>query len=148
MNPAETVFTGSIVLALYGIREADDLDYLTMNQEDPDSHDRYISLYGMTLEEAIYNPENWFTYFGMRFLTLERVRKFKQNRNEAKDRDDLKLIDLVLSEKNQTNYKVKLLQWKRRTAARMQGVILRAAHKTGTYDFLRSVYKKLKGNHS
>ena len=148
MNLSETVFTGSIVLALYGIREADDLDYLTLNQNDPDSHDKYISLYGMTLNDAIYNPENWFTYFGMRFLTLERVRKFKEARKESKDRDDLKLIDLVLSEKNQTNYKVKLLQWKRRTAAKVQGAILRAAHKTGTYDALRSLYKKLKGNRS
>lgn len=146
MNLSETVFTGSIVLALYGIREAQDLDYLTLNQKDPASHDAYISLYGMTLNDALYNPENWFTYFGMRFLTLERVRKFKENRNEAKDQDDLKLIDLVLSEQNQTNYKVKLLQWKRRTIAHVQGSILRAAHRTGTYEMLRSVYQKLRGN--
>lgn len=142
----QTVFTGSIVLAMYGIRQAEDLDYLTLDETKVrDSHNDLLPFYGMTLKEAVYDPEQYFMYSGMKFLTLNNVRKFKANRNEGKDRDDLQLIDLVLSSGDKKNYKAVFLRWRRRTVARMQGGILRFAHKTGTYDAMRKVYRTLKG---
>lgn len=142
-DPQTTVYTGSIVLALYGIREADDLDYLC-TEEDENSHNKYLDLYGITMDEALYDPEKTFTYFGNRFLTLETVKKFKENRGEGKDRDDLKLIDLVLSSAGQEDPEIKRIQTRRRRIARIQGVILKTAHKTGTYDLLRNIYHLVK----
>lgn len=141
---AGRVYTGSIVLALYGIREANDLDYLSL-EDDPLSHNDLISLYGITRKQAVFDPSLSFTYFNMRFLTLQAVRTFKANRKEGKDLDDLKLIDLVLSNQDKDSLQVKLLRWKRRTNAKIQGAILRFAHKTGTYDLMRKVYRKMKG---
>ena len=141
---SRTVLTGSIVLALCGMRQAEDLDFISLD-DIPGSHNDLLKYYGMTAEEAVTSPDVSFVYFGRRFLTLECVRKFKQNRGEGKDKDDVVLIDTMLKNDGKEDLKVKLLQKKRRLVAGAQGIILKAAHKTGTYDLLRAVYKKLKG---
>ena len=105
-----------------------------------------LKYYGSNVLEMLNNPVKTFTYFGFRFLTLEQIIQFKKNRNESKDRDDIKLIQLFLSD-NKKNNKIKWIQVKRRMIAKTQGVILKVAHKTGTYDFLRAIYKKIKGAH-
>lgn len=138
-----TVFTGSIVLALYGIREANDLDFIDINNT-KDSHNDYLNIYNVSLEDAIYDPNNYFIYFNIKFLKLEIIKRFKENRNEGKDKDDLKLIEMVLANKDKKSFKVTLLQAKRRIIAKTQGIILKVAHKTGTYDLLRSIYKRIK----
>ncbi|MCR5449554.1 MAG: hypothetical protein K6F23_09160 [Solobacterium sp.] len=139
-----TVLTGSIVLALYGIRQAEDLDFISMD-DIPGSHNHLLEYYGMSASEAVTDPENWFIYFDRKFMTLENIRRFKKKRNEGKDRDDLALIEALAKNAGRPDLKVKLLQTKRRAVANIQGVILRAAHKTGTYDILRKVYRTLKG---
>lgn len=144
---ARTVLTGSIVLALYGMRRAEDLDFISLD-DIPGSHNDLLKYYGMTKEEAVFSPAVSFTYFGRRFLTLECIKKFKENRGEGKDRDDLVLIREMLENDGRESLKVRLLQKKRRAVAAAQGVILKAAHRTGTYDLLRAVYKKLKGQKS
>ena len=138
-----TVFTGSIVLALYGIREANDLDFIDINNS-KDSHNDYLDIYKLSLNDVIYNPNNYFIYFNIKFLKLEIIKQFKENRNEGKDKDDLKLIEMILANSDKKNIKVTLLQTKRRVIAKAQGVILKIAHKTGTYDLLRSIYKRIK----
>jgi len=142
-----TVLTGSIVLALYGIRQAEDLDYISMD-EIPGSHNDLLKYYEMSASEAVCSPDHYFTYFDRKFLTLECVREFKKNRNEGKDRDDLALIDAMMKNAGKPDLKVKLLQTKRRAVAKVQGIILKTAHRTGTYDLLRKVYKTIKGQKS
>ena len=144
---SRTVLTGSIVLALYGMRQAEDLDFISMDDL-PGSHNDLLKYYGMTASEAVNDPEKYFVYFGKKFLTLEQVRNFKKNRNEGKDRDDVQLIDAMIKNAGKPDLKVRLLQTKRRVVAKTQGVILKAAHATGTYDLLRTVYRKLKGQKS
>lgn len=139
---SKTVFTGSIVLALYGIREANDLDYLSII-DDSLSHNEYIKLYGITLNEAIFDPRNYFIYFGRKFLTLSIIKQFKINRNENKDKEDVKMIDMILSNQKD-NLTIKLLRAKRRCIAKIQGIVLKLAHNTGTYDILRTIYKLVK----
>ncbi|MBQ1467084.1 MAG: hypothetical protein IIZ27_01270 [Solobacterium sp.] len=143
-DPQKTIYTGSIVLALYGIRQAEDLDYLSL-EEDENSHNKYLDLYEMTLEEAFHDPGNSFVYFDNHFLTLDVIKNFKKNRDEGKDRDDLKLIDLVLSSNGLEDPQIKKIQARRRRIAKIQGVILKTAHKTGTYDLLRKIYHVVKG---
>lgn len=143
-NLETTVFTGSLILALYGIREAEDLDYLSLDHPEG-SHNEYLSLYGMTLNEAIYDPANYFCYFGMKFVTLKRVMEFKECRNEGKDADDLRLLKALQKNAGREDWHIRALQRKRKIIATLQGAILKTAHRTGTYDMLRTVYKRLKG---
>lgn len=136
-------FTGSIVLALYGIREANDLDYICDNDGDVESHNDLVPLYGFTKEQLLYQPNLHFSFFELPFLTLDCIKRFKENRGEGKDHDDIQLIDLVLK-KGGNSWKAIFLRKKRRFIAKIQGFIIRVAHKTGTYEMLRSVYKKIK----
>lgn len=136
-------FTGSLVLALYGVRQANDVDYICANENDNNSHNQFLPLYGITKTQALYQPDKYFWFFDMKFLSLENVRKFKLNRNEGKDADDIKLIDIVLKD-NGKSWKAEYLRKKRRVIAKVQGEIIRIAHKTGTYELLRQTYKKLR----
>ena len=46
--------------------------------------------------EIIYNPENYFYFNGFKFISLNILKKMKQNRNEEKDKNDLKLINKLI----------------------------------------------------
>ncbi len=139
----EVCFTGSIVLALYGVRQANDIDYISLNDNDNNSHNQFLSLYGLSKEQILYQPDLFFWFFDMKFLCLENIKKFKVNRNEGKDVDDIKLIEFVLKD-NGKNWKAEYLRRKRRMIATIQGEIIRIAHKTGTYELLRQTYKNLR----
>lgn len=142
-NNDEIVFCGSLVLALYGIREAHDIDYLCLI-DDAESHNEYIDLYELTLKQAIYNPAVQFSFFGLPLLTLERIKVFKKNRNEGKDRDDIDLIELFEAGKMKSK-KMKYLQRKRRIVGTIQGKIIRLLHLTGTFTLVRTIYRRIKG---
>lgn len=139
------IFTGSIVLALYGIREANDIDYLTYEKNDKFSHNYLIEKYPFSLYELLYNEKYRFYFFNCPFVTLEVIKKFKKNRDERKDKDDLILIDKVLSKNLQKDNMIRFLRWKRRIIAKVQGVIIVWSHRTGTYELLRGIYKKYCG---
>lgn len=134
--------TGSLVLAMYGIRQANDVDYISLDDNDSESHNTYLPLYGYSKEQIIFQPDLSFWFFDIKFLNLDCIRKFKINRNESKDLDDIKLIDLIFKD-NGKIWKVELIRRKRRIIAKLQGSIIRIAHKTGTYELLRQTYRKI-----
>lgn len=94
------VIDASGVLAIYGIREAGDLDYLTdldeqsdmVRDEKMDRHDSQLKYYPISLKDMLYNPENYFVYNGIRFVKPDIVCRMKQKRGEAKDKRDVRLI--------------------------------------------------------
>ena len=53
--------------------------------------------YGKTVDDIVYNPENHFYYLDLKFASIDVVRKMKENRNEEKDRKDVKRIDSMLA---------------------------------------------------
>jgi len=148
-NINRTVFiTGSIVLALYGIREAEDVDYLC-EEVDKHSHNNLINKYPANMIAMTNNPRYWFFYKGVKCISLETLKKFKHNRGETKDIDDIKLIDNTFKMWSEGKNIVQvflnsLLIFKRKTLAKIQGLIIKVAHKTGTYTFLRNFYRKVK----
>lgn len=144
-NNLNVIFTGSMVLALYGIREANDIDYLTYEKNDECSHNYLIKKYQISLNDLLFNEKYRFYFFNCPFVTLDVIKKFKKNRNEGKDKDDLILIEKVLSHNPQKSKLIKFLRWKRRIIAKAQGIIIIWSHKTGTYELLRGIYKKYCG---
>ena len=138
------VFTGSLVLALYGIRPANDVDYIVDDHTDPHSHNELLDLYPLDKTVLLYDENYHFCFFGCHFVILEIIKQFKMKRNEHKDKEDLALIDLVLRKRQSSTLKVQILRFKRRTIAKLQGSIIRMAHRTGTYEVLRKVYQYLK----
>ena len=80
------------ILAAYGIRDTHDLDYLTttniyINNNDigceNKNHRLEYERLGYSIDDIVNNPDNYFYYFGMKFMSLEILRKFKYNRTHT-----------------------------------------------------------------
>ena len=56
------------------------------------------NLYPYNYDEIIYNPKLHFYTRGIKFASLDVVKKLKQNRGEDKDYRDIKLIDSVITD--------------------------------------------------
>lgn len=96
----------SSVLAAYGIRDAADIDYMTIEQNNSlllhsefDNHQDYIDYYGVGVSDLVLNPEHHFFYNETKFASLAIVRRMKENRQEEKDLRDVAMIDKLLHTK-------------------------------------------------
>lgn len=94
--------TSSVIMEMYNLRNAKDIDYLhknnnILNIENVGNHNGiWLSYYTKTKDDIIYNPENYFYFNGFKFVSLNILKEMKKKRNEIKDQNDLKLIDLNL----------------------------------------------------
>ena len=91
----------SFVLALLGLREAADLDFLHFDNVDihaknVNSHNEWSHHYDEHRDDIIFNPLKHFYFAGIKFASLDVVRRMKINRNESKDVKDLALISTIL----------------------------------------------------
>ena len=91
--------TSSLILEMYNLRQAKDIDYLHENNvkidinENIGLHDGiWLSYYQQHHHEIIYNPKNHFYINGYKFATLNVIKEMKKKRNEKKDIDDLIII--------------------------------------------------------
>lgn len=125
------IIDSSSVLAVYGARECRDLDFLTLDSDwstlftacdKIDNHEEQLGYYCISVKDMLYNPRNYFVYQGMKFLSLPVLRQMKQQRNEKKDRKDIKLIDKLLRGK-EISRKQKLRHEQKRKASRQEIVI-------------------------
>ena len=94
--------TSSIILEMYGLREAKDIDYLHCKDKNINlplfgvHKGKWLDYYHVSKDEIIYNPEYHFYFNGFKFVTLEVIKQMKINRNEEKDRKDVKLINKII----------------------------------------------------
>lgn len=97
-NNEEYCVTSSVIMEMYGLRNAKDIDYLhkndnILNIENIENHNGiWLSYYTKTKDDIIYNPENHFYFNGFKFVSLNILREMKKKRNEIKDQNDLQLI--------------------------------------------------------
>lgn len=89
----------SAVMDLYGLRAARDIDYISAVNEliVPDSdeigcHNTEYQDFLFPVDEMIVNPNHYFSYKGIKFMSLSRVYEFKKWRAAKKDIKDITLI--------------------------------------------------------
>lgn len=148
-NLDDYLVDSSAVLGLYGIREVNDLDYVTFKgnvihfeDEDIDDHTPYIGYHDMPIDGLLYNPQNYLYYNEVKFISLKRARAFKCNRREQKDLEDVKLIDSFIKHEfilSNYIYKIKLHLKKiiRKAYNQVHGYIKK-------YETLHKVLKQIK----
>lgn len=94
--------TASGSIAAFGLRESSDIDYLHVgdrlqNSALISSHNEYgVGLYEKPPEDIIYDGDLHFYYRGLKFTSLDQVKRLKTTRNEPKDVVDINLIDSVI----------------------------------------------------
>lgn len=110
LNKDNFVIDGSATLSILGLRKANDLDSLNIMDDtselcehDFNSHNYQIQYYNKTLDELIYNPENYFYFNGLKFTNPELISEMKNSRGENKDITDVQLINTLLQKKNNSN---------------------------------------------
>lgn len=100
------IIDSSMVLAMYGAREAKDLDFYCLPNTNisvleretgiEEHDDTQKSFYEYPTEDYINNPENYFVFNEIKFMSLPNLLKFKQKRferhKEPKDATDIALI--------------------------------------------------------
>ena len=106
------------VLGAHGIRDTHDLDFLCYdddvqtNTPEFGCENKYHRLeykrLGYSIKDIIDNPDNYFYHYGMKFMTLSILRKFKLNRAlvvgegqsqiREKDKNDCELINNFLKQ--------------------------------------------------
>lgn len=88
---------GSATLAAHGLREPADLDFLhavtVPTHGSISSHNEYSKLYPMHKDEIIFDPANHFWSRGVKYASLEIVRRVKCAIKEPKSTADLKLME-------------------------------------------------------
>lgn len=87
------------VLEVCGLRQAEDLDFLTdyaFEEESrimgADDHRSRLPYYHIALPDMLYNPENYFYFEGMKFITPQKLVEMKANRGEVEDVGDVKML--------------------------------------------------------
>lgn len=93
---------GSAVLAAYGLRDSADLDVLHFGEADfssvepeVNSHNTEVHHHVVQRDDIIFNPEHHFYFLGLKFASLDVIRRLKAKRNEPKDQTDVAAIDRI-----------------------------------------------------
>ena len=91
--------TSSVILEMYGLRNAKDIDYLHKDNKQIENFGlhsgEWLSYYKEKKDDIIYDPLKYFYFNGLKFATLEVVKQMKKIRNESKDLIDLELINKI-----------------------------------------------------
>jgi hypothetical protein len=156
------ILDSSIVMAIYGIREAGDLDYLTIdpssdliairlkNKELIDCNNNLLDFHVIPLADLIYNPRNYFVFNELKFMSLDRILVFKQAKNEKKDKNDVKLI---VAYRDLNNHKFQFFMLRLKNNFRRRKIIYRRnlimyilifLQKIYLYKFIRKIYRTIK----
>ncbi len=102
-NPEDFIVDSGSVLALYGVRDTTDIDYMTLIEEKLPRSDIYENhmgyknhtFYNYSLDNLIYNPKRYLYYFGIKFVSFEDTIAMKKKRGEKKDIRDIKLMKCI-----------------------------------------------------
>lgn len=98
-NNEDYCLTSSLVLEMYRVRKAKDIDYIHLNNHELNLREtgihagEWLKYYPYKKEDIIHDPRYHFYFNGVKFTSLDIIKKMKKNRNEHKDIQDLKLIE-------------------------------------------------------
>lgn len=151
----------SMILDMYGIRPANDLDYLSLSntllsKENGlfENHEDTVGFHLKTKQDLILNPINYFVFNGIKFLTLDNLLIYKQERfkkwGDDKDKDDIKLISLSITPKSKIKeyFSGKYLEYKRKKRLlkeKVRFIVIKTTQKMHLYSFLRRLKHWVKG---
>lgn len=95
VNPSDIIINGSALLGVLGLREPNDLDYLSFEDKklsNADWHNDYLHFHESNLIDLLLDQENYVYVYGLKFISPNAFKTFKKNRNETKDRIDINLL--------------------------------------------------------
>jgi hypothetical protein len=144
------VIDTSMVLALYGLRAAKDIDLLCNhnNLKDMPSgislHDDELQYHQLQKSELIYNPNFYFYFNGLKFISFDRIFSMKIKRNEPKDIYDCKMMEALIENNMIKKYRAFLLQSVLYAQVKARSKIVSFLRFIGIYSTIKSIYILIK----
>ncbi len=99
-NPYAFCLDTGAVMAMYGIRDCNDLDYIFIRPNNKpivnpnfECHNSQYEGFPLSVDELVSNPRFHFIYKNIKALTLDHVLSFKKTRRSVKDVGDSLLIE-------------------------------------------------------
>ncbi|MCP4552904.1 MAG: hypothetical protein GY834_12880 [Bacteroidetes bacterium] len=150
LNKDELVLDGGIVLSLYGLREADDIDYLYIGgdpiikvSKNVNHHQDSLKYYEVSEKDLVMDPGNYFYFDGIKFLSFSRVYQLKESRGHTKDKNDI-LLMRGLVENDRYLARLGLVKQKITFAyIRLYHRSLNMLQTIGLYNAVRWLYRKI-----
>lgn len=139
---------GSSILTLYGLRENNDIDVIVSDKfidkvnSHYDIHNDELYLYGETVDNVLFNPDNYIVFDDLKFISIDLLKKKKKIRNSKKDKEDIALINSVLTKKNR--FSIFRLGFKRNVKkffSKLKKFIIFALKKIHLYNFIKKILK-------
>jgi hypothetical protein len=155
VSPENFLLDGSWLLELYGLRKAEDIDIIAATGHQDiyqllgyDPRDKEIVHHRKDTNTLIYDPENHFYLFGLKFVGFSQLTFMKKNRAEPKDILDVRLMAALIENSQLQILKTRTLQKflyvrirSRRLLFSFASDFLRAV---GLYKLVRIIYRTLK----
>ncbi|MCM8832072.1 MAG: hypothetical protein NC918_07775 [Candidatus Omnitrophica bacterium] len=152
-DPVDVLIDGSFVLALYGLRQSEDIDYLINDKYKKFESDKYnehsaeLIFHRKSKEDLIYDPRYHFEYQGIKFISFASLYEMKKNRSELKDKIDCKIMEAYLRGN-------KISLYLRNIEQNLLYLIIKTKHRTykkiitvlkifNLYEPVRKIYKRL-----
>lgn len=146
INSNDILFTGSIILSLYGLRKNIDVDYLLpsrnkikYNFKHINSHKSEEGFYNQEVEQLIYNPKFHFNFCDLKFISFEELMKFKKKRNERKDTNDYKIMKNYVDKNNKYIF-FKFYQSIYYNLIKMKFLLISFLKLIGMYKIIKKIY--------
>lgn len=148
IEPRDIVLDSGIVLAVYGLRRCNDIDYISAFPHKSFESDQCINLHNeelvnhqLTASELVYDSRFHFNYDGLKFVSLPQVALMKRNRGEAKDITDRRMIEALI-QSNRLNALIASVEQNLRFAsARGFAFMLKMLKVLGIYEPVRFLYR-------
>ena len=152
LHKKEVLIDAGMVLSAYGLREAKDVDYFCSDNEkieilidDINIHDEALIHYDEKKNEMIYDPNFYFHFNELKFISFSQLYKMKSNRDEKKDKNDCKMMEALIE-----NNKFKGVVNKLKQSIFYGQIIIRQKsiqllQQIGLFNITKSLYKKIKG---
>ena len=148
------IIDSSVPLALYGIREAGDLDYL-MTGDGPEpiiseNHDKHIENHDKQIADLIHDPNNYFVFMGMKVITLKILHDYKKSRGEEKDLNDIRMMIPYLKknsskwDRRRAEWRSNWRVWRKRAHNKSIEYGIKFLNITRLYKPIRFVYRKIR----
>ena len=153
----DLVLDGGMVLSLYGLREAGDIDCLligsdfAINDDELEFHDDELKFHDEEKVNLIVNQNFYFYFYDFKFISFHQVFKMKKRRGGKKDINDIKImklliggnkINLVIARCNQWMY-YEAIKFKKKYNLRKRTMVFLKT--IGLYIIARDVYRIFKG---
>ena len=143
----EVLIDSSGSMEVYGLRKANDIDFIS-NQNIPAgeyynkrSENELMKLYGKDIDN-LRSPDSYFYFFGLRFLTLDKVLESKKNRGEKKDIVDTGILTKYLKSNSVSKYADIKFSFKRKMIScrrDLRIIIAAILRKLGLFDIIKYI---------